>query len=72
MFIPTWGLTDDDKKILRKWVAELLENGESLAIEIDDDGFGMRLSFRSQQPVAKIVGSNGGAADVNNAKHSRT
>ncbi|MEX3912837.1 hypothetical protein AB4672_13650 [Bacillus paralicheniformis] len=55
MFIPTHALSEDDKALLRKLVAELLEHGEAVAVGTDDYGLEMRLSFRSQQPIVKFV-----------------
>ncbi|KRT89370.1 hypothetical protein ACH97_218725 [Bacillus paralicheniformis] len=55
MFIPTHALSEDDKALLRKLVADLLEHGESIAIGTDGDGLEMSLSFRSQQPIVKFV-----------------
>ncbi|MCY8570383.1 hypothetical protein [Bacillus haynesii] len=55
MFIPTYALSEDDKALLRKLVAELLEHGEAISIGTDGDGLEMRLSFRSQHPIVKFV-----------------
>ena len=55
MFIPTHALSEGDKDLLRKLVAELLEHGESIAIGTDGDGLEMSLSFRSQHPIVKFV-----------------
>lgn len=45
MFIPTYAISEDDKELLRKLVAELLEHGESIAVGTDGDGLEMRLIF---------------------------
>lgn len=55
MFIPTHALSEGDKDLLRKLVAELLEQGEAVAVGTDDDGLEMSLSFRSQHPIVKFV-----------------
>lgn len=55
MFIPNHALSEDDKELLRKLVAELLEHGEAIAVGTDDDGLEMSLSFRSQHPIVKFV-----------------
>jgi len=55
MFIPTYALSEDDKALLRKLVAELLEHGEAIAVGTDEDGLEMHLIFRSRNPIVKFV-----------------